>query len=639
MGLEAFDLKEIKLTHNLRFRITAATILCCIITTLLISSISIFINYKFFEKEITKKLMVLPQNYSKRLDNDFNASKNIISTLHSYISVTFDLKKYNINPKEYIKQYEKDIDFIINIVAENTNKVDGIHTENGIEAIYFTLNPELIGDAREIWYANPEGNGPLKKIDSDPEGDYIQWFYEGNKKMSWYYDSIKRRKGIWSKPYKETDLNVNIISYTEPVFKDNVLIGVTGIDINVESIKNTIKNMKIYDTGYVFLMCDNYDFLIHPVLKPEDNLKLIENSNLKFMTEKMDKENSGIIRYTLKGEDKLLGYFRLSNSWILGVTVPVREVYSSLRIQIILCVIGILFSICIGSGIAIYVGKSISKPVEEITKLIKNTADFNFADNEYQELLTKNKDEIGIMAREMYSMRKMLKETGIHKAAKLQIQSLQREFSLPNKVNMEILYAPAKTVSGDFYHVEKINENLAVGIIWDVSGKGVTAALNTSAFNVLFHEAVLTNEEPIDIISDLNFKIAKFLGEAYIAACCFSFDFQNNTAKIAGAGINQFMYSSPKEHYQEKIVRGPFLGMFQDGIFEQEIFEFKPGDKFYFLTDGLEFMFYNEEIRKQFINISDIKELVKFLSSHLSDRKTEFDSLMDDCTLVAIEIR
>ena len=213
-----------------------------------------------------------------------------------------------------------------------------------------------------------------------------------------------------------------------------------------------------------------------------------------------------------------------------------------------------------------------------------------------------------------------LQPTSIPKTPlQLQHTKKQNEFPIPDKVNMEVIYTPSKTVSGDFYHLERMNDNLVIGAIWDVSGKGVTAALSISAFNVLFNRAVWITRDPLEILNYLNSRVPELLGDTYVAACCFSLDFEKKEAKIAGAGLNQFMYCPKEGNYQEKVVKGPFLGMFEDSIFDQEIINFKAGDKFCFLTDGLEFVFDDDKIKDDYLKTAKLSEFKDYVYKAVSN--------------------
>ena len=227
---------------------------------------------------------------------------------------------------------------------------------------------------------------------------------------------------------------------------------------------------------------------------------------------------------------------------------------------------------------------------------------------------------------------------GLNQAAKFQRKYLETTCPFPDKIKMESLYMPAKTVSGDFFKIYKVSEDLVVGILWDVSGKGITAALSVSAFLVLFREAVLVSHDPLEIVNNLNKKIINYLEERYIAACCFSLDFKKNEAKVVGAGINQYMFQKSKCKPKEMIIKGPFLGMFEDSIFDEQIISFETGDRFYFFTDGLEFIL-NDEIKENYLKSHTITEFKIYLNNLLNDMLTDMEGLKDDSTLIALEIK
>lgn len=53
--------------------------------------------------------------------------------------------------------------------------------------------------------------------------------------------------------------------------------------------------------------------------------------------------------------------------------------------------------------------------------------------------------------------------------------------------------------------------------------------------------------------------------------------------RIVGAVINQFIFQSSMKKCERKIVKGPFLGMFENSVFDEKIIQFDSGDRFYFL--------------------------------------------------------
>ncbi|MBE6070562.1 MAG: PAS domain S-box protein [Clostridium butyricum] len=226
----------------------------------------------------------------------------------------------------------------------------------------------------------------------------------------------------------------------------------------------------------------------------------------------------------------------------------------------------------------------------------------------------------------------------LNNAVEFQMKNLQKDFPAKEFVKIVSVYVPAKAVSGDFYRVIKVNDHLVVGMITDVRGKGMTAALNISALDVLFLQEIGATNEPIKIIEILNKKLVNYYEENYIAACCFSMDFNKNEIKVSGAGINQFIFQKKGEIGEEKVVPGAFLGMFEDSEFSQLVIPFEAGDKIILFTDGLDFILEDDKIMEKYISTVDINKFKKYIDELLIKNRLEVGDLKDDCTMLAMEI-
>lgn len=228
---------------------------------------------------------------------------------------------------------------------------------------------------------------------------------------------------------------------------------------------------------------------------------------------------------------------------------------------------------------------------------------------------------------------------GLNEAAEIQKKTLQKSFPVPEKVNLEISYVPCRTVSGDFFRFYKVNDDLVIGILIDVSGNGIAASLSISAVDVLFNQEVLISHKPIDVVNNLNKKIGNYLGENYVAVCCFSMNFKENKAAIVGAGINEFLFKKSNSSVVKKVaIEGAFLGMFEDSIFDEYTVYFEKGDRFYFFTDGLDFILDDDKIVQNYMGKVSISKFKNYIDEFLNDTVIETGTLKDDCTLLAFEI-
>lgn len=224
------------------------------------------------------------------------------------------------------------------------------------------------------------------------------------------------------------------------------------------------------------------------------------------------------------------------------------------------------------------------------------------------------------------------------KAAEFQRKTLQRDFKARELINIETVYVPANILSGDFYRLYKVNDKLIIGMLIDVRGKGISAALNLSAFDILCFQEIAITHEPIEIVKNLNKKLVNYYEENYIAICCFSMDFRKEELRAVGAGINQFIFQERNAGVQGRIASGAFLGMFENSEFDEVVIPFKSGDKFFFFTDGLDFILDEDKIIQRYMGKVGIGEFKAYIDEFLNDTILDVGKLDDDCTMIAIEI-
>ncbi|WP_244833033.1 SpoIIE family protein phosphatase [Clostridium sp. BJN0001] len=225
----------------------------------------------------------------------------------------------------------------------------------------------------------------------------------------------------------------------------------------------------------------------------------------------------------------------------------------------------------------------------------------------------------------------------LDRAYTYQTNSLQLDYPI-DKVNIEKIYKPSGIVSGDFYRIKKVNDNYLIGMITDVKGKGVSAALNISAFDILYmQELKNTNKpDPMKIVQNLNKRLINYYEENYIAVCSFSIDFEKKEFTIVGAGMNSFIYQKNKDKAKTISIPGSFLGMFDNSEFSQITIKFEKGDKFYLFTDGMDFIL--DDIIKKYLGKVLMKDFIKYLNDYIEDIIIEEGSLKDDCTFIGMQI-
>ena len=100
-----------------------------------------------------------------------------------------------------------------------------------------------------------------------------------------------------------------------------MLIGVMGMDIPCDTLIDQVKDIRVYDTGYVCLLDADRRVIYHPDLPIASDL---DNLGLSVHSDMLRRESSGdeLIRYSANGEDRQMSFSTLSNGMKLVSIAP-----------------------------------------------------------------------------------------------------------------------------------------------------------------------------------------------------------------------------------------------------------------------------------------------------------------------------
>ncbi|AZR74399.1 hypothetical protein BBF96_13990 [Anoxybacter fermentans] len=370
-------------------KIILAIVVCSAIIALLVGSISIIKSSDVIQQEAYKKLLLMAENTANLFSQSVVQYECVVRSIS--ITVSNSLKVDHLKNDEILKHSLSVLDPIIKDFGKNTA---------GAIGVYFVLNPELTGDIYQIWYADENENGNFKKQAKLS----INKFTPDNPDMAWYYNPIKMGKGLWTLPFINPVTNKYVISYTEPIYIDNTLIGVAGIDVSFEKFRQAVLDIEVYDTGYAFLMNENYNFLAHPNFTENDNLKTIENGFFKSLAETIKTKHSGVIEYNYKGQDKILGYSHLANGHILAVTGTKKEALKEM-INLRNLLLGLtITALILAAALGFILARTISKPLINLKEAFNKAAlgDLTVKAN------IKSKDEVGEVGKGFNTMTEKL---------------------------------------------------------------------------------------------------------------------------------------------------------------------------------------------------------------------------------------
>ncbi|MGE5428588.1 MAG: SpoIIE family protein phosphatase [Methylococcaceae bacterium] len=484
-------------------------------------------------------------------------------------------------------------------------------------------NPNIYGTtiAFEPYYFIQEGRYYAPYAYRD--GDTIKTMKLGSESyeyffMDWYQIPGMLQKPYWTEPYfDEGGGNIVMSTYSVPFYRyekgKRLLAGVVTVDISLEWLTKIIQSVKIFDTGYAFLLSANGVIVSHP------NREYIMNETVfTIARERADdhlveigrgmvtgKSNFTFVDLPTGGNYSMYYTSLLSNKWSLGVIYPNREMYAPLKHITIL-----LFAIIIGglfllSAFIIQIVNRITAPLKQFALSAKTIASGNFntqlpgikTHDEMLELhnsfefMQKSLADYVVQIQQTTSAKEKI-ESELRIAREIQMSMIPHIFpAFPNipQIDLFAILQPAKEVGGDLYDFFFIDDTRLCFVIGDVSGKGVPASLFMAVTRTLLRSVADKKDTPADIITKLN-KSLSFNNESCMFVTFFLGIIDINTGEVeySNAGHNPFILiqSGNNSHYR-KMGSGMVLGAFEDIKYINERLTLNHNDAIFMYTDGV----------------------------------------------------
>ncbi|MBB6600815.1 methyl-accepting chemotaxis protein [Bacillus pumilus] len=200
----------------------------------------------------------------------------------------------------------------------------------------------------------------------------------------WYQEALNAENGkqVITKPYVAASTGKMVITITQKM-KDGS--GVIGLDMEINTLIQKLKEIKIGQKGYAFIMEKDKTVLADPTQKAGSQV----NENLANIIYK-NKEGSG--SYTLKGIDKKVAYVTNElTGWKIGGTMLVSEVEDAAKPVFNTAIIVFSVTLIVAGTLIFFIVRSISKRLSNLARFSKKVSEGDLRDK----LQIQSDDEIG----------------------------------------------------------------------------------------------------------------------------------------------------------------------------------------------------------------------------------------------------
>ncbi len=203
-------------------------------------------------------------------------------------------------------------------------------------------------------------------------------------------------------------------------YKNGTDIGSVCVEIELSSIRSTIDAIKVQKTGYIILVDNSGNALVHPGLGSTElskDLTLLETNSADFqiIIDKIKAGNTGIDKFTKLGKTWIIAYTPVGKGgYSIASLVPESEIvesgenligsiFGANSLMIIILIILLVAIFCVVIFAVLKTSKRITYPIKQLTGSIDNMVRGDLSqeiplDKKYQ------KNEIGVLAQSFQAL-------------------------------------------------------------------------------------------------------------------------------------------------------------------------------------------------------------------------------------------
>lgn len=222
-----------------------------------------------------------------------------------------------------------------------------------------------------VWVANLSTGEILQNDGTVYEPEEVDY-----STRSWYKMVEEKQDTIATEAYTSVNTNALMITVASPVFFDGKMVGIVGIDLNMDHLNQQLSVLKVGENGYITL----YDSANQIVFHPDSSLLNTNAQDANYSSNMLDaivnKSNINATLYTRNGTE----YYGSTNTveslgyTVLGV-MPVTEFTAQTSAIVRVLIIGMIFCGILLGVVSVILALSITRPLKRLNVSVGQLAD------------------------------------------------------------------------------------------------------------------------------------------------------------------------------------------------------------------------------------------------------------------------
>lgn len=384
---------------SIKAKITAAIVVCSLISAIIISLMSISDSRNMSNTQAEKELALSCENTSTEINALISRVEQSVDTLSDIAMDQMDFSQFQ-NNDPYVTEYT---DHLLSDFLKFSEHTDGAICS------YIRYNPDFTNPTSGIFLTRSDTKSDFESVTPT---DFSMYDKDDLAHVGWYYIPVANKAPIWMNPYLNENINVYMISYVVPLYENGTSVGILGMDIDFSQITDYADQASAFESGYAFILNSEGNVLYHKDIEVGTDLAEYNNGELASVKDFVaNPDNQGLtFEYSYNGTDKYLAFAELDNGMKLVLTAPLKEIKADADTLSAKILGFLLFGIVISVILGIIISSTIANPIKKITAVIRQTAQLDFQKASDVEKLVRKKDETGIMAQAVMEMQHVLRD-------------------------------------------------------------------------------------------------------------------------------------------------------------------------------------------------------------------------------------
>ena len=339
-----------------------------------LGTVCMTITNRIIDQKVESSISEVSIICRERLERTFNSIQVSVNDIRDLAFAELESYDLLVNDENWRNNYLRKSEHLFRAIASNTE---------GSVAFYMRLSPDFAGPLGGFSWGRDKGDwqGEEPNFFRRKPIDLSKYAPDDSENVGWYYIPVARQRGVWIDPYIDPIVQNYVISYVSPLYFDNKLVGVVGMDIDFEYLIKEVKNMSIYDNGFVYLMDRRNHILYHKDFKQGD--EFVSNPEYR---EEESYLNNGV--------------------WV-GIAIPLKQIYAE-RNNLLMHIVCVMIVITlVMSYLSIYIASRGVQPLVILTEAAQKIAKGNLN----VKLPNESHNELGTLVK---SIREMVSKLEIY---------------------------------------------------------------------------------------------------------------------------------------------------------------------------------------------------------------------------------